>query len=68
MRECVGYQIINLKPINEREEIVIGYNENAVQKYVCWYYNKEKDSYFWGHYTNDLRACLDDFDERVKRG
>ena len=67
MRECAGYKIINAKSINEHEEIVIGYNEKAAQKYVCWYC-RDNDSYFWGCYTNDLRACLDKFEERIERG
>lgn len=67
MRECVGYQIINSKPINEREEIVIGYNENAVQKYVCWYC-RDNDNYFWGYYTNSLKDAIKKMDGRILKG
>ena len=67
MRECVGYIIINSKRINEHEEIVIGYNEKAVQKYVCWYC-RDNDNYFWGYYTNNLKDAMKKMDERILKG
>ncbi|MCD7827264.1 MAG: hypothetical protein LUG85_01830 [Clostridiales bacterium] len=57
-----GYEIIESCTIGSNE-LVIGYNPNAPNSYVCWYC-KGGNNYFWGCYCNDLSAARESLSER----
>ena len=59
-----NYEIIESCTIGNTE-LVIGYNPNAVNPYVCWYCKGGTD-YFWGYYTNELSDARDELNERYK--
>lgn len=62
-RTNAGYIIIRQIKI-DNTEIVLGENLNSeISKYVTWiYYN---DTYYGGHYLNDLNEATIDFFQRV---
>lgn len=60
-----GYMIIHELSI-ENNSTVIGYNPNAHSKYVTWSTTKNrKYGYELGHYYNNLKDALQDFESRT---
>ena len=70
MRENAGYKIITAllvgKADKRMEELVIGYNPNAADPWVCWYCYDGTD-YCHGDYCKTSRQALAALSERVKR-
>lgn len=60
-----GYEIIE-SHILYNTEIVIGYNPNAPEPYVCWNCKNGND-YYNGYYTTKLKHAQNNLRERVER-
>lgn len=58
-----GYEIIQSIQVG-RAEFVLGEHPQAPCRYVTWEC-KDKDSYFFGHYTSNLLAATKDLCERA---
>ena len=60
-----GYRIIQRTPVGDKL-FKLGFNPNAVQKYVTWQsYTDNPTRYDWGHYWNDKTAASADLFRRA---
>lgn len=50
-------------PGDEHLEVVLA-NIGGYQPWVTWMYNKQDSSYFWGHYFEDYKDAMEDFNKR----
>lgn len=64
-RMNVGYEIIEATAIDNNREIVIGHNPKT-DFYVCWYYRKDNNDYYWGNYSESYEAVKENYNERIK--
>lgn len=62
-RKNAGYIITQSMTIGE-SEIVLGVHTTRPNAFVTWEC-KNKDNYYWGHYTTSLIAAQKDFCKRV---
>ena len=62
-RKNAGYIIKNSITIGE-SEIVLGVHETRPDMFVTWEC-KDKNDYFWGHYSTSLLSAQKDFCERA---
>ena len=62
-----GYTIIATVPVYT-EEIVIGsrLTKTGDMEYVCWFYNRSHDDYYWGIYVNTYEEALSALFKRVR--
>ena len=65
IRTNAGYIITDCVHIGEAE-FVLGVHSKHPDMFVTWEYNKENDSYFWGHYHTDLLAAQKDLNKRCQ--
>lgn len=63
IRTNAGFVITNAIPIGNKE-FVLGVNMKNDQSFVTWEC-KDKNDYFWGHYTTSLLAATKDLCQRV---
>ncbi len=62
-----NYEIIESVSLNSKEELAIGFNPdhpNTNSRFVCWYYNKINDYYFWGYYTDTKENAIKKLNQR----
>lgn len=65
-RMNANYEIIGSMRVNENQEIVLGRNQ-TIDEYVCWYYDIERDDYFWGRYFDTIEEAMADYMDKVQR-
>lgn len=58
-----GYIITNSIPVGSAE-FVLGVHQTAPDKFVTWQC-RNKEDYFWGHYTDNLLKATKDLCERA---
>lgn len=63
VRLNAGYIITNSIPVGSAE-FVLGIHQTLPDKFVTWQ-RRNKEDYFWGHYTDDLLKATKDLCERA---
>ena len=60
-----GYEIICEFWLERVERgFVVGYNKNK-NEYVVWHWNKNDNSYFWGHYFSKRDDAIEKFRDYI---
>ena len=62
-RTCEGYTIIQAVMLDHTTEIVVGYNPDAYQPYVCWF--SSENGYDTGRYCFDFKTAMKNLAERL---
>lgn len=66
MRENAGFEITGSIQVDPHTEVVIGHRHKD-DSWVCWYYDKDNDYYFWGRYTDTFEDAENVCIERMKQ-
>lgn len=61
-----GYEIVTALRCSKRMELVIGYNPEAPNRWVCWYCY-DGNSYSTGDYCNTFKEALQSLADRINR-
>ncbi|MDR1616000.1 MAG: DUF3849 domain-containing protein [Syntrophomonadaceae bacterium] len=62
-----GYEIIRAVSFEDRHGFAIGFNPDAVSRFVCWRFTAENSGrdYYWGRYCNDFTGAAENYTARV---
>lgn len=59
-----GYTITKMEYYNGNFAIAFG-EKSTGKQFVTWEYNKQNNSFFWGHYFTDYIHALKDYHNRL---